>query len=386
MIHLRMIWRSWRNKPISPVSIILLLALSIALSVSVQHVDQRVERYWKKQSSGVDVVIGAKGSPLQLVLANIFHADAPTGNLNPGDFRAIQTHPRVKKAIPLGYGDTYKGYRILGTSEAWFSLMGSELVEGEFPKKPYECAIGSEVERLNSLSLGSRFTGSHGDVGGHNHEHEYTVVGILKKKGDVSDRLIATPIETVWQEHHVPSDQRAVTAVLVQLKTAMAKLTFPREINGKGEWMAAVPAIEVSKLLSLTGDVSLLTKVLAAVLSGVSVLMLFLLLVERSESKRKELALFRFEGASGIFAFTTLFSEGLLLVLLGTVLAYPVTVWSAIKLEGYHAMLSGLGIPCGDIWLIVLLVGVTSVFFSSLLPWLQTMRMNLSETLRNELD
>jgi putative ABC transport system permease protein len=242
------------------------------------------------------------------------------------------------------------------------------------------------VAAIKKIRVGSSFTGSHGEVGGHNHNHEYTVVGILKKQGDVTDRLLVTPIETVWEEHHTPEEERAATAVLVELKTAMAKLTFPREINGKGEWMAAVPAIEVSKLLSLTGDVSLLTKVLAGVLSGVSALMLFLLLLERSEAKRKEQALFRFEGAPSIFTFATLFWEGFLLLLFGLLLAYPLTVWSTMQLASYHSMLSGLGNPDAYTWGVVFAVGVTSVLLSSLIPWIRTNRVNLSETLRNELD
>ncbi len=197
---------SLANLSLSPLSTavnILLLSLgtgSIAILLIATHL---LSAALIRDAADIDLVVGAKGSPLQLVLSGLYHADIPTGNIRLSEAKTWMEHPMVESAIPLSLGDSHKGFRIVGTNEDYVDIYDGQLAEGKLPSNLLEIAIGSSVSKATGLSLGATFSGQHGlDGAGHAHDEDsYTVVGIFEASDTVLDRLLITTLESVWLVH-----------------------------------------------------------------------------------------------------------------------------------------------------------------------------------------
>ena len=189
--------------PLSTAVNILLLSLgtgSIAILLIATHL---LSAALIRDAADIDLVVGAKGSPLQLVLSGLYHADIPTGNIRLSDAKTWTEHPMVESAIPLALGDSHQGFRIVGTNEDYVDIYDGQLAEGKLPSNPLEIAIGSSVSKATGFSLGATFAGQHGlDGAGHAHDEDsYTVVGIFEASDTVLDRLLITTLESVWLVH-----------------------------------------------------------------------------------------------------------------------------------------------------------------------------------------
>jgi putative ABC transport system permease protein len=202
-----------RTNPLNTFLNLLLLALGMGTIVVLLLFSQQLEQRLLHDSRGIDLVVGAKGSPLQLILSSIYHADIPTGNIPLRDAKKLMQHKRVKTAIPLALGDNYRGYRIVGTTPTYPAHYDASLAQGRLWQKPLEATLGAEVARQTGLNLGALFVGAHGLTHGtaeHLHgEYKYTVTGILKPTGTVIDRLILTSIESVWKVHEEQHEQHS---------------------------------------------------------------------------------------------------------------------------------------------------------------------------------
>jgi putative ABC transport system permease protein len=153
--------------------------------------------------AGIDLVVGAKGSPMQLILSSVLHADYPTGNINLHEAEQIASNPLVRKYIPIALGDSYQGYRIVGTTHDYPELYNAEIAVGHWHNEVLEATIGHNVARTAGLKPGDRFVGIHGfqSVGHVHDDFEYLVTGIMKPTTRVIDNLIITPVESVWKVH-----------------------------------------------------------------------------------------------------------------------------------------------------------------------------------------
>jgi putative ABC transport system permease protein len=190
---------------------LVLLALGVGTIVLLLLFSAQLGERLTRDARGIDLVIGAKGSPLQLILSSIYHVDFPTGNIRLAEAERWANHPLVAEAIPLALGDSLAGFRILGTEHAYAEHYGAELADGRLWQEPFEATLGALVAASTGLRVGDRFVGSHGLApGGPQHgEHPYTVVGLLEPTASVLDRVVLTPTESVWlvhgmepQEHH----------------------------------------------------------------------------------------------------------------------------------------------------------------------------------------
>jgi len=192
-----------KSKPLYTFISVFTLTLSIALLLGIQQLKSSFKYQTENNLGEIDLVVGAKGSPLQLVLASVLHLDDPTGNISYKEAKKLAKNPMIGSAVPISYGDNYKGYRIVGTSDEFISLYGGELATGKKINKSLEVIIGSTVANKLNLSIGDTFLSSHGlieneiDV----HEEVFTVVGILKPTYKVIDRLIVTKLESIWDVH-----------------------------------------------------------------------------------------------------------------------------------------------------------------------------------------
>ena len=318
-----------RDRPLAALLTVMLVALGVATMVAVTLVSSQAEARMGRDAAGVDLVVGAKGSPLQLVLAGVYHLDVPPGNVPHAALAELRANRLVREAIPLSLGDSVEGFRIVGTEPAFVALHGARIARGAAFARPMEAVVGDRVARTAGLEVGARFVGTHGlSPGGPRHdEHVYTVTGVLAPTGGVIDRLVLTPLESVWYVHEgTPADdeeraileaEREVTMVLVRYATPLAAATLPRAINASDRLQAASPALESARLFSLAGVGVDGVRAFAAVLLVAAALSVFVALFQALSDRRRELALMRLLGAPPRRLFALLLLEGVLLTAIG---------------------------------------------------------------------
>jgi putative ABC transport system permease protein len=198
------------HRPMSTLLSIILFTIGVAIISLIVKSEWYLQNNYKQNLAGIDLVVGAKGSPLQLILSSVLHVDAPTGNIPLEEVHKIENNPLVKKTIPIALGDNYKGFRIVGTNTDYVELYNAQLNEGEMFSKPLEAVVGANVAKESGLKLQDNFVGAHGFMHqGHSHdEFEYSVTGVLKPTGTIIDNLVLTPVESVWLVHsHIEEHQ-----------------------------------------------------------------------------------------------------------------------------------------------------------------------------------
>ena len=199
----RLSWRNILERPLSTFMSLLLLTLGVSIISLLLILNTQLDQTFKKNIKGIDMVVGAKGSPLQLILASVYHIDNPTGNIPLHEAEELAAHPLIKEAIKMAYGDNYVGYRILGTEKNYIDHYGGKLAIGNFFTKKYEVVLGAKTAKILDLKVGDEFFGNHGssENGEQHTDNAYKVVGILEPSETVLDNLILTQIESVWGIH-----------------------------------------------------------------------------------------------------------------------------------------------------------------------------------------
>jgi putative ABC transport system permease protein len=178
-----------RSRLLGTILVATLLALGIATITVLMLVTAQLEERMQRDARGIDLVAGAKGSPLQIILSAIYHLDVPTGNISLARANEIARHRLVRRAIPLALGDSFHGFRIVGTNTDYPALYGAGLAAGTWWNKPLEAVLGSEVAAQTGLGPGATFAGAHGlgEGGGEHGDARYKVVGVLAPTGSVID-------------------------------------------------------------------------------------------------------------------------------------------------------------------------------------------------------
>jgi putative ABC transport system permease protein len=329
-----------------------MLALGVATIAFLLLVTHQAEERLARDAKPVDLVVGAKGSPLQLILSAVFHADVPTGNIGVDEAEAILANPMVASATPVALGDSFRGFRIVGTDASFPGLYDATLAQGRLFAAPMEAVLGAEVARRHALAPGAKITGSHGlaQAGPAHDEHPYVVSGVLAPTGTVIDRLVLTSVESVWEVHghHGPQPGKAalpapagqrleITALLVRYATPLAAAMLPRAINATTAMQAASPAYESARLLDLLGAGVETLRWFAVVLMASAALSVFVALTSALQERRYDLALLRTLGARPATLAALTLAEGVTLLVGGVILG----------LVAGHGAAEGLGIWLG---------------------------------------
>ncbi len=192
-----------KKNPLNTGLNILLLALGIATITILLLFNHQFRNNLISNAEDIDLVVGAKGSPIQLILSSVYHIDSPTGNISLRETQGVIRHPMVAQAIPLALGDNYNGYRIVGTQRSYLDVYDATIEQGEFWKYSKEVIAGSNVASKLQLSIGDEIISSHGIIeGGASHDDEpMVIVGILAESNSVLDQLLLTSVESVWDVH-----------------------------------------------------------------------------------------------------------------------------------------------------------------------------------------
>ena len=420
-------WQNLRARPLSTLMSLLLLTMGVGIISMLLLLNRQLTQNFNQNLKGIDLVVGAKGSPLQLILASVYHIDNPTGNIPLHEAKELANHPLIERAIMMAYGDSYQGYRILGTEHSYPAHYEAQIAAGRLWQDEFEVTLGSLAAQRLGLKVGDTFYGQHG--GSENAEvhddHAYQVVGIFARNGSVIDQLIMTPIASVWGVHEHPEPQtdqatreaaahdhdqgeeeahaaheheaeeehphaeysqeeRDITAMLIKFRSPMGMVMLPRMINQETSMQAALPAIEIHRLFELFAvgiDTIRAIALVIIVISGISV---FVSLYNSLRERRYELALMRSMGASRGQLFWLVVQEGLILALLGYLLGMALSragMWllSAAVLEDFHyeffsALLLTEELPLLGI---TLLIGL----LAAAIPATQAFSLNISKTL-----
>ena len=346
-------WKYLTFRPLSTGLNVLLLGLGLAIMTVLLLIQDQFEKKMTTDLAGFDLVVGAKGSPLQLILSSIYHIDFPTGNIPMEEAEKLAKNRLVKGVIPLALGDNYKGFRIVGTNHDYLKSYQAKVEIGGLWEKPFQVVLGSEVAHQTGLKVGDEFAGSHGiSVGSHDHDqHNFKITGILEEKGNVLDRLVLTSIESVWfthdeaepadsldtsldhSLHHTAFEQevapsgfpvsdrpRELTSLLISYRNPMAAIQLPRMINSRTVMQSASPTFEMARLFELLGVGISLLKGLAFVILGISGIGIFIALYNSLKERKYDLAILRAIGATRFQLVRLVFMEGIMLTLMGAIL------------------------------------------------------------------
>jgi len=390
-----------RNK-LTTILNIILVAFGVGILSILFLASNQIGNKLEENAKDIDLVVGAKGSPLQLILSSIYHIDYPTGNIPAKDAYTLMHNPMVKRAVPLALGDNYNGYRIVGTDTSFSSLYGLSVQRGSFWRKDLEVTIGSAVALNSKLKIGDSFFGAHGLTGnGDIHkQHAYVVRGILKPQGNITDNLILTNIGSVYkmheEKHHEADDHhgaeakeindKQITALLIQYKSPMSVILFPRMVNQSTNMQAASPAMESARLFSLIGIGIDTLKWFAAFVMGIAALSIFISLYNAMKERKYDLAIMRCLGASKPKLFFLVISEGILVTFVGAcfglLIGHIALEIIGLYQESSQAKLTGLTAVPQEAYLIW--IGLFVGTLASLIPAMQIYKVDIAETLTKD--
>ncbi|MDK2759200.1 MAG: ABC transporter permease [Blastomonas fulva] len=422
---IRLAWAYMRDRPLTVGLNALLLGIAVAtLVLLLQFATQAGERF-ERDARGIDLVVGAKGSPLQLVLSSVYHIDQPTGNIPLGELARLRADPGVGKAVPLALGDNFEGFRIVGSDSGLLDLYGARIAQGRAFARPSEVVLGADVARRTGAGLGQKFVGSHGletdPDGEQGHDHApFETVGILAPTGTALDRLIITSVESVWDVHGIAHDehdddhegeaghdhadhddhdhdsehhdealqaeapQPEITAILVRYRNAAAAMRLPTQINRQTALQAAAPAAEAARLLGLFGSVIEGARLFGWLLALSAGLSLFVALWSATRAREGDLALLRVMGATPGAVFGTILVEGLLIAAIGAVGGIALAHAAMAAASSAFPTISELGISAlrflpGEA--VILGAALTIGLVAAAIPAIRIFRVDLAETL-----
>jgi putative ABC transport system permease protein len=407
-------WKYLRDKPLNTFLNVLLMSLGVAIILVLLILNTQLGDSLGKNKRGIDLVVGAKGSPLQLILANVYHIDFPTGNIKLDEAKNLMRNRLIKSSIPLALGDNYRGFRIVGTNHDYVNLYEGSLASGELWQYNLDCVIGSKVAQQLELKVGDVFFGAHGmSVPDLEHdEASYKVVGVLAPSGAVLDNLILTNIESVWLVHdhaetdsvdvhdHSPvlgsafktglplgDEEDEITALLLQFRSAMGAVQLPRMINSNTNMQAASPAFETQRLFSLLGVGVNMIKSFAYIIIVIAGLSIFISLYNALKDRKYDLAIMRSLGASRTKLFIHVILEGVLITVLGGILGFFLGHGLVEVLVSYYDKseeigITGMVIVSNEFTVLVLSVGVGIV--AALIPALNAYRTDISKVLAQD--
>ena len=440
---MKIIFIAWKNcwqKAGATTLTLLLLSFGVGIISMMLLLENQLSDKFNKNIKDIDFVLGAKGSPLQLILANVYHIDAPTGNIKVSEAQKIIKNPTVKEAIPLAYGDNYEGWRIVGTTPRYAEFYEVKLKEGKVFETPFEVTVGSYAAKELGLKLGQTFKSNHGlDKEGEEeegHDQLFTVVGIYEASGTVIDRLILTPVESIWEVHdhgdheesshagivsaedhdaehahedehaheadtldndHAHEDEHAeeehaheedheVTAYLLIKRLPMAPMILPQLVKNTNMQLA-LPAIEINRLNENFGIGMSVVKAVAILIMIISFLSVFISLFNALRERQYELAILRTLGGRRIQLFILILLEGLFMVVLGLIIGLVLSRVGIILLsdmakDSFHDEFNAMIFRPQEFYLVGITLGLGVV--ASLLPALRAFFMDISKTLSND--
>ena len=413
---LRIALASLNNRRFTALLTVFAIALSVCLLLAVERVRSEARASFASTISGTDLIVGARSGSVNLLLYSVFRIGNATNNIRWDSFETLAKHPQVKWAIPLSLGDSHRGYRVLGTDTGYFThyhygrAQPLQLVEGKPFNDLFEVVLGAEVAQALHYKLGEQIVLAHGvsTVSLTQHDDKpFTVVGILARTGTPVDRTLHISLAGMealhvdWQNGvpargagKVSAEQaremhlqpKAITAVLLGLKSKIATFTVQRQVNEyRGEPLQAIlPGVALQELWSLMGvaEKALFVVSLFVVLTGL-IGMLTAILTSLNE-RRREMAILRSVGARPWHIAGLLVLEAFALALAGVALGLALLYLGIAASQGYvqaqYGLFLPLNLPSGYEWRLLGAILAAALLMGSVPAW-RAYRQSLADGL-----
>ena len=416
-----------------------IMALGIMLMSLLILISTQIKTKLYSDARNIDAVIGTTGSPLQLVLATIWHIDIPNGNIYYNELNKIKSYPQIKSAVPISLGDNFKGFRIVGTTAAYLDLYKATLIAGNLWKNKQEAVIGAQVAAEAKLELGDLFASSHGLIStNNNHDQDlYKVTGILNKQNNVIDNLIITSLENIWHLHaghnhdehgkhdshdndehgkhdshdndghdslneHGKHDSsksdhsnistdiergaKEITAILLTYKHKAANYNFTRIYKSEYNSQIVSPKYEIARILKFIGVGSKTIIIFSSFLILISIVTIVINQLNSIQQRNYDLAIFRTLGASQKKIFIILIAEAFIISALGAIIGlflahFSLELIGLFTHQGNELNLTGF-IFMPEIYLLCTIT-ILLCLLAALIPALKAYKIDIRKILSN---
>jgi putative ABC transport system permease protein len=404
--------KSFRNRKFTTGLTVLSIALSVMLLLGIEKIRQGAETSFTSTISGTDLIVGARSSPVQLLLYSVFHIGNPTNNISRHSYEDISEHPQVEWAIPLSLGDSHKGYRVVGTTTQFYQhfrfARGQQLQleQGEWPAGIYGAAVGAEVAAALGYKPGDEIIIAHGsgDESFITHKDKpFRIAGILKRTGTPVDRAVYVGLKSIdaihqafdagahdhdplmaHDEHAGEIEQGSLSAILLGLKSRGAAISMQRNINEHDHepLTAIMPGVVLLEVWQMMSVVEKILMIVSGLVVTVGLFSMLIILMTSLNERRREMAILRSVGARPAHVFVLIMGEAvfltLLAIVLGVVMVYGLMVLMQPWLESMYGLYIVITLPSATELMLLAMIAVCG-FIVGLIPGIRIYRYSLAD-------
>ena len=404
-------WHSLLNRRYTTILAIISVAISTFVLLGVEHIRHEAKESFSKTVSGVDLIVGARTSQLNLLLYSVFHIGNPTNNISWQSYRELADDPKVAWTIPISLGDSHQGYRVMGTTDDFFMRFrfgkntALSFSEGEAFSQLFDVVLGAEVAKELNYRVGDPILLAHGlgRISFSRHDDKpFRVKGILRPTGTPADQTLYISLQGMeaihldWRDGvKIPGKKvsdsdiealdltpKSITAFMIGLQSKMAIFSVQRHINQypKEPLLAILPGITLTELWQMMNSMENTLRLISILVLFSSLLGLSTMLLSSIRERQREIAVMRAIGASPLFVFLIIQIEALMITLVGiivaiVVLAIGILLIQSTLAENYGIFINYLSINNHTLGIVGIII--LSTFILGLIPSLSAYRMSL---------
>lgn len=413
MIVLRLALQSLLNRWVTALLTICSIALSVMLLLGVEKVRIGARQSFADTISGTDLIVGARSGSIQLLLYSVFRIGNATNNITWASYQEIAKQPEVAWAVPLSLGDSHRGFRVLGTTPAFFEhyryrrTSGLEFTQGNPFADLFEAVLGADVARALGYKVGDPIVVAHGlgSVTFVDHaDKPFRVAGILRRTGTPIDRTVHVSLEAIEAIHvdwHSGAQQpgqtvsvdevrkldlapKAITAAMIGLKSRLATFKLQRAINEypREPLSAILPGVALQELWDLVSVAETALTAVSVMVVATALLGMVVMILTTLNERRREMAILRSVGARPQTILGLLTAEAGLLTVAGVALGVALLYIALVVLRPIVDRLYGLNIGIdalrwGEVQMLAAIV--IAGLLAGLLPALRAYRMSVAD-------
>lgn len=376
---LELAWASLRSRALSVGLTVLVITLSVVLLLGVERVRTQAHEGFASTVSGTDLIVGARSGPVNLLLYSVFHIGDPTNNVSWQSYQELSALPQVKWAVPLSLGDSWRGYRVVGTSDGYFEHYrygaGHALAfaNGRPFDDLYDVVIGAEVAQAQKVVLGDEIVLAHGTGAvtlATHADKPFRVAGILQRTGTPVDSSLLVSLAAIEAIHvdwrsgvqlrsqsvsaerarHLDLTPTSITAFMLGLNSRIATFSVQRRINEYPDeaMLAILPGVTLQQLWQSLGMAERALQLISAMVVALGMVSLVALLVSTLQERRREMAILRATGARPGYIAGLLVVEAVATSAVACVLALALLVAASIAGRGWA--LANFGLSITHVW------------------------------------
>lgn len=376
---LELAWASLRSRALSVGLTVLVITLSVVLLLGVERVRTQAHEGFASTVSGTDLIVGARSGPVNLLLYSVFHIGDPTNNVSWQSYQALSALPQVKWAVPLSLGDSWRGYRVVGTSDGYFEhyRYGAGHALAFASGRPfddlYDVVIGAEVAQAQKVGLGDQIVLAHGTGAvtlATHADKPFRVAGILQRTGTPVDSSLLVSLAAIEAIHadwrsgvqlrsqsvsaerarHLDLTPTSITAFMLGLNSRIATFSVQRRINEYPDeaMLAILPGVTLQQLWQSLGMAERALQLISAMVVALGMVSLVALLVSTLQERRREMAILRATGARPGYIAALLVVEAVATSAVACALALVLLVAASIAGRGWT--LANFGLSITHVW------------------------------------